>query len=163
MNSPYGPFVRARYAGARVDRRRRRGAVLSIELLVVLPILLVMLLAIVEFGFLWSANHRVHAASQMACRIATLPARDLDELQAEVRAATSRVLQRSALVAQHEVVLDFPTAPPGSAGLTTGYSGEPVVAVVRVPMKAAAPDLLRMFGFGLAGRQLVGSTVMRKE
>ena len=42
-------------------------------------------------------------------------------------------------------------------------SGDEVSVVVRVPMSAAAPDLLGFFGFRLQDRMLVAQTVMRKE
>jgi len=133
-------------------RSCRRGAVLSIELLFAAPILLVLVFAIVEFGLLWSANHRVKAASQVACRIATLPASDPEELRQEMLAATSRVLQHPVFVQQHRISLE-----------SGAHAGDAVIVEVRLPMSATAPDLLRIFGFKLKGRDLVARTVMRKE
>jgi hypothetical protein len=114
--------------------------------------LLLLVCAIVEFGLLWSANHRVQAASHVACRIATLPASNLQEVRQEVVAATSRILRHPVFVEQHRVVLK-----------PAHYTGDPVSVEVRLPMKAAAPDLFGILGFGLADRELVGRTVMRKE
>ena len=59
-------------------RRDRAGAVFSLELLLVLPILLTVCLGIVELCMLLMGMQRVQAASNAACRVATLPANDLE-------------------------------------------------------------------------------------
>ena len=47
--------------------------------------------------------------------------------------------------------------------MSTHVVVDPVTVEVRVPMDAAAPDLLRFFGFSLRNRMLLAKTTMRKE
>ena len=132
--------------------RRHNGVLQSVELLFVFPVLLIVFFAILEFGFLWSANIRVKAASQAGCRVATLPAETSEELIRAVHRITAQSLGNANLARHSQVLLE-----------AAEHSGDPVVAEVRLPMSAAAPDLLAVFGFRLDGRELVGRTVMRKE
>lgn len=130
------------------SRHNRRGAILSLELIVVLPILIGLLFAIIEFSMLWSASHLVKAASAAGCRVATLPGSN----SVAIGEAVAAVLGKPALAAHCQVEVQ--------GGWTCG---EEVSVVVRVPMAAAAPDLLGFFGFSLRDRMLVAQTVMRKE
>ena len=104
--------------------RRRIGAVLSMELILVLPIALAMIFAMIEVGMLWAAGQRVNEAAAAGCRTASFRG-------ADVKPAT-------------------PEAPE-------------VCVTVSVPMKSAAPDLLKFIGFGLGDRRIVAQTIMRKE
>jgi hypothetical protein len=108
--------------------------------------------ALVEFSLLWSANAQVAAASQVACRVGTLPTSDPVARERAVREAALGALQTRNLAQASHLVFD-----PGV------HTGDPVLVEIRVPMQAAAPDLLAIFGFELQGRQLVGRTVMRHE
>jgi Flp pilus assembly protein TadG len=131
----------------------RKGAVLSLELLLVLPILLVVCFAVVEFSMLLIAMQRVQTASSAACRIGTLPARNPDVQQQAMLAAAKAALGNPSLIAACQM-------PQSDVGT---YAGDPVVVVVSVPMTAAAPNLLKMMGFSLEGRQLVAQTEMCKQ
>ena len=128
--------------------KRRRGAILSMELIFVLPIVIGLLFAIVEFSMLWSASHLVKAASTAGCRVATFPGSNLAAVQESVAMA----LGKPALAQNCQIEVQGGFA-----------SGDEVSVAVRVPMAAAAPDLLGFFGFGLNDRLLVAQTVMRKE
>ena len=128
--------------------RRRRGAVLSIELLFVLPIALTVLLAIIEFSMLWSARQLVEAAAAVGCREATYPGASMPT----VRRAIERSLVRRNLIESYRVEVQ------GGA-----RSGDEVQLVVRVPMATAAPDLLAMFGYRLQDQEIVAQAVMRRE
>jgi hypothetical protein len=44
-----------------------------------------------------------------------------------------------------------------------GHTGDPVTVEIRVPMTAASPDMLAMFGFSLQKRYLISRVVMCKE
>jgi Flp pilus assembly protein TadG len=136
----------------RSPRATRLGAVLSVELLLVLPILGALCLGIVELSLLLMGMQRVEAASSAACRVATLPASDPAALEQAVRAAAAQALLKQPLVQAQEIQFDLGQFP-----------GDPVMVEVRVPMTAAAPDLLNMLGISLQGRKLVSRTVMRKE
>jgi hypothetical protein len=138
-------------------RRRRRpagrkGALLSAELLFAFPVLAGLLLGIIEFGMLLAAEQRVETACREACRVGSLPASDSHALGQAVRQAAEQALASASLVQTY--TLSFQ---PGQ------YTGDPVMVQVSVPMRAAAPDLLLIVGFGLTGRQLNAQCVMRKE
>jgi hypothetical protein len=121
-------------------------------LLLVLPILGALCFGIAELSLLLMGMQRVEAASSAACRVATLPASDPVVLEQAVRRAAAEALGKVSLVRAHEIQFELGQFP-----------GDPVVVEVRVPMTAAAPDLLRVLGFSLQGRQLASRTVMRKE
>jgi Flp pilus assembly protein TadG len=125
---------------------------MAVELLFVLPVLLIVVFAIIEFGCLWSANIRVKAASQAACRVATLPAETPEEMMLAVNRTAAQSLGSANLVSNSHIRVD-----------PAEYSGDPVTVEVRVPMPAAAPNMLAIFGMRLEGRELIGRTVMRKE
>jgi Flp pilus assembly protein TadG len=128
--------------------RARRGALLSLELVLVLPIVMALFLALIEFSLLWSANQRVKEASSAGCRVATYNGSNLPAVQQAVEFA----LHKQALVTTYKVQVE--------GGL---HSGDPIAVTVQVPMRAASPDLLSIFGFRLMGRHLQAQTVMRRE
>ena len=132
--------------------RPRAGAILTYELLLILPIAVALIVAMVEFGLLWSASHKVQLAAQVACRVGTRPC-DRVALQDEaVRAAAERALIDRRLVASHKLTFQ-PAA----------HTGEPVAVEIKVPMGAASPDMLALFGYSLKNRFLVSRVVMSKE
>lgn len=126
----------------------RTGAILSTELLFILPLMCCLFFAMLEFGLLWSANGQVKLASRIGCRVATLPGSDADE----IKRAVLKTLDRPGLRESCEIVVE--------GGSVTG---DTVTVEVCVPMSCAAPDLLEIFGFSLDNRTLIGRTVMRKE
>jgi len=130
----------------------RKGAVLSLELLFVLPILSVICFAMVELSFLLMGEQRVQAASVAACRVGTLPASNAAAQQQAMRDAAAGALGDASLAASYQMQFE-----PGQ------YAGDPVIVEVSVPMTAAAPDLLKIIGFSLEGRQLVAQTQMCKQ
>jgi hypothetical protein len=125
---------------------------LTYELVLVLPIAVALVLALLEFGLLWSAAHKVQLASQHACRVGTRHCPDLLQLQRAVQAATYEALADERLAASCELYFQ-----PGA------QTGDPVVVEVKVPMTAASPDLLSIVGYSLRGRHLTSRVVMSKE
>lgn len=118
------------------------------ELILVLPIVLGLVFAVIEFGMLWSSNQRVKEAAAAGCRTASFRGADLPA----VRRAVEQTLKRRELVANCSI--DVRNASPDA---------HEVAVTVRVPMKAAAPDLLSFLGFRLGGREMSAQVVMRKE
>ena len=118
------------------------------ELILVLPIVLGLVFAVIEFGMLWSTNQRVKEAATAGCRTATFRGADLTA----VRRAVEQTLNRRDLVATYTI--DVRNAAPDA---------HEVAVTVKVPMKAAAPDLLSFIGFGLRDREMSAQAVMRKE
>jgi hypothetical protein len=138
-------------AGRPVARRRRcarrKGALLSAEMLIVFPAVVILLYGIVEFSFLLSANSQLASASQTGARVGTLPG----AMPTHVETAVRDTLDPSF---KDEVSVTF------TPGLV---SGDEVTVEVRLEMTKAAPDLLTIFGFDLSGRFLEARSVMRKE
>jgi Flp pilus assembly protein TadG len=127
---------------------RRAGAILTMELLLVLPIVLALFFGMVEFSMLWTARGRVQEAARAGCRAATLPGASV----VSVTQASQYALQKPAL------------AQCASVSISGGQcSGDLVAVRVSVPMNAAAPDLLAIFGISLSQLSLSAETVMRKE
>lgn len=126
---------------------RRRGAILSMELVLVLPIFLVLVFAVVEFTMLMSARTRVGDVARNASRLVSTSGYTADEAESLVREMLGPVLSR------------------GSRIQITNQSGAGSVGNVRidVPMNQAAPDLLWLVGFGLSGRVLTVDAPMVME
>lgn len=117
------------------------------ELVLTLPILMLMLLAVFEFSLLFYARGKVVEASRAAARMATHPGTQFEYVEESALLTLGPALARNARV----------------EAVQGDYPGDPVVAVVRVPMRDAAPDLLWPIGFGLRNRFLVSETVMQRE
>lgn len=128
--------------------RRRLGAVLSMELIFVLPIVLALILASVEFGMLWSSGRRVEEAAAAGCRTASFRGAD----ESAVRRSVERALDRASLVKNYAIDVRRDVPNPNEVCVT-----------VKVPMKAAAPDMLGIIGFTLGSRTITAQSVMRKE
>jgi len=123
-----------------------------LELILVFPLLLGLVLAAVEFGMIWSASQRVQLACATACRVGTRPCESVSVLDNQVRLAAQASLISQSLVQTYQLNF-FPG----------GNTGDPVIVEIQVPMSAAAPDLLQMFGFSLKQRFLYSRIIMRKE
>lgn len=144
-------------------RHNRRGAILSLELIMVLPILLLVLLATVEFGILLMSSQGVGAAASVGSRNAALPSSSL----ASVSAAVSTALEGYVWQGKHEVIVFVDSgggfvADNGTV-LANAPSGSVVSVTVNVPSDQAAPNLLQYFGISLTGKELTTTYVTRKE
>lgn len=139
-------------ANIAVARRSRRG-VLSLELILVLPILLIVILATVEFGMLLASGQAVNAAAGVGAREATLPG----ATPAKVQAAVQRAVASWRFARRLDAVQISPAHPQDAR------TGDPVKVTVSVDSAAAAPNLLRFVGVSLAGQKLSASYVLRKE
>ena len=118
----------ARDGASCLDRRRRVGAILSTELLFLLPILLVLLLALLEFTFLINAETKVTLASREGARAAALGGSSDDVL------AAITVVLGSNLAAQMQWEISYPN--------NEQTTGNPVQVSVAVPAKAVVPILI---------------------
>ncbi len=117
------------------------------ELVLTLPILGIVLMAFFEFSFLFFARGSVVEASRVGARKATLPGVTQEDVELEIRKVLNPDLQRSM-----SVYADIDR-----------QSGEIVSVAVRVPMAAAAPDLLWPIGYTLHDRYLHSETRMVRE
>ena len=145
-------------------RSRRLGAMLSIELIIVLPILLAILLASVEFGILIMAQQGVGAAANMGAREAAKPSSSKSSVEAAVAAAVQGWKWKN----DDEIVIYVDGVKDTGSLLATAPTGATVSVTVNVAMNKAAPDLLNTFGIKLAAtlghpRELTATYVTRKE
>lgn len=131
---------------------RRRG-VLTLELVLVLPILLIVILAIVQLAALLMASQALQAAASVGAREASLPGATHER----VVGAVQRTLEPWRFAPHLDPVRIEPVDPSAAA------SGDPVTVSVSVDSALAAPNLLNVFGVRLAGQKLAATFVYRKE
>jgi Flp pilus assembly protein TadG len=124
-----------------------RAGIISMELIITLPILFVLLLGIFEFSFLMYARSDVVQASRAGARLAVLNGVWPEEVETEVGRSLGGRFQNVCSVQTQ----------------MGERSGDEVVVTVRVPMTAAAPNLLWPLGYNIQGRDLVAQTRMLKE
>ena len=127
--------------------RRRRGGLLTMEMILVLPILFTVLMAVFEFSILFFARSSVVQACRAAARRASLGVTDQSEIEEVVRGVLSPNLQYN-----HTVYY-----------IPAERAGEITTVGLTVPMSTAAPDLLWPVGFSLQGRYLIEETSVVRE
>jgi Flp pilus assembly protein TadG len=130
----------------RVPSRRRLGALLSFELLFVLPLLVLLLVALVEFVLLINAESKVTLASQEGARAAALGGGYSD-----VQAAVTHVLGAD-VANQADISVDFPNG--------TSNTGDPVQVVVSLPASLLVPNSLCAIGFDVTKITLTQQTTL---
>lgn len=129
----------------------RRGS-LTVELLLVFPLLLVVLLGTVEFALWLTAEQRVTLASREGARTAARGG-TLDDVQQTVHLVLGDTTFQSAEV---QAILTDDRGQPQ-------VPGGPVTVVVALPFRVLVPDLLAFTGVSFGGSLLVSQTVMLKE
>ncbi|MGF1582525.1 MAG: TadE/TadG family type IV pilus assembly protein [Gemmataceae bacterium] len=137
-------------SGLRLDLRR--GYVNILELLFVLPFLLLLLLAMVEFSIMLTMQTRLSAAAHEGVREAATGGSPR-----QVRRVVRRVLGTNHT--RHARVRISPEYNDQAPLIP----GEPVEVRVVVKAKSVVPDLLSVVGFSLRGKQFIGQAVMRVE
>lgn len=132
--------------GIAAHRSHRRGS-MTMELVLTLPIFMILLMGIVEFSFLMYARSDVVQASRAGARLAALNGVWPEDVESEVARSLGGRFQSNFQVQS-----------------TLGkYTGDEVSVLVRVPMTAAAPNLLWPLGYNIQGRELIAETRMLKE
>ena len=137
-------------------RGRPRRGILAFELLLVLPILLIVVLAAVQFSLTLYARQQLVAASREGCRVAALGG-NLTEVESTIR----RTLGNGRL-ADADIELTDETGKPLSDGMILP-SGDSVSVWLRLPTVHVVPDLLRFIGYSIQTDEMVARTVMRRE
>lgn len=125
-----------------------RNGSISFEALLVLPVLLAVLLAVVEFGMIMASEQKLAEASGVGARTGSLGHSDED-----VRAAVKAVLgpkqfEKGSVEVQRWI---------------DPHTGSMIEVRVQLPAAAASPNLLRSIGVDLSDETLTGRTVMRIE
>jgi Flp pilus assembly protein TadG len=130
----------------------KRAGYLAIELLFVLPIIVIMVLAMVEFSMILVARQQLTAASREGARVAAIGG-----TTADIDNAVHTYLGTGSLAAAQvvPVITDDMNNPLPS--------GAPVQVTVQIPTAQVVPNLLAPIGFSIANDVLVAQTIMRKE
>lgn len=160
--------------------KRRCGALLSLELAVALPMLLLVVVGAVEFSFLLLGSQAITAAANVGARQAALPSSSAQDVNDAVfQALASWRWARP----QYLQVLIFADTDNGAGQLDLVYdsqdsdpydnddddevlnapTGTDIQVTVKLPSNQAAPDLLKVFGLGLNNEQLTATFITRKE
>ncbi len=127
----------------RLRRARRARGTAVVEFAVILPMLVLILFGIIEFGYGFMVRQSLQNAAREGCRLAAMPSSESSEVVARVQ----------------EVM-----APTN----VTGYQIQQVSTaatcqeLVTVTVSYASISLVGDF-FGLGGQNLVGTCTMRKE
>jgi len=129
----------------------RKGAILSMELVLVLPIFLLLVFSIVEFSMLMSAQTRVANAAQNGARMLSICGVSSTAAETEVQDRVKQLLGPA--LAQQCVI----TITPGTYASDLGH------VHVQVPMRNACPDLLWMTGFSVSRRSINCDAAMAME
>jgi hypothetical protein len=129
--------------------RRRQGALLSTELLLLLPILLIFFVGVVEITFLIVIEARLAAAAREGDRVA---ARGGDS--GDIEAAIALIFGDPSK-SQVTFTVNFPNG--------TANTGDPVQVIVMTPATVYVPNYLASVGFDLTGQTLTAQAVMTIE
>ena len=129
----------------------RKGAILSMELVLVLPIFLLLIFSIIEFSMLMSAQTRVANAAQNGARMLSICGMASPAVETEIKSRVQQLLGPA--LAQQSVI----TITPGA------YASDLGRIHVQVPMRNACPDLLWMTGFSVASRSIHCDAAMAME
>jgi len=163
----------------------RIGSVM-VEFLLVMPILLIVLLTVIEFGMFFSNMQQVALACRVGAEVASqsgslpntgpVPTNITDAIGQQLGSSGIRY---GAVILQHNVngstytlttpdslppscsppPTDLPPTPPPA----TNYGRLSVRITICVPMTELAPNCLAIFGFDLSGRYAKYSTTFRYE
>lgn len=128
-------------------RTDRRGST-ALEALFVVPILLAVLLAVVEFAMLLAAEQKLAEASGVGARTGSLGRSD-DDIREAVKSVMGHKQYEKGEVEIHR--------------WDDHHTGAMIEVRVQLPAKAASPNVLRSVGIGLSDDTLTGRTVMRVE
>jgi TadE-like protein len=137
------------------DRKRRSGS-LTVEMIVVFPILLALLVGMIEFSMILFSRQQLTAASREGARVAALGG----ELS-DVERTVVRYLGDGRLGDAQVIMTD--AAGHHLATADAVPSGEPVEVWVRLPANHSVPDLLAFLGYSIRNDEIVARTVMRRE
>lgn len=158
---------------SRLSRGKNRRGVEVLELILVLPVLVVALVALVQFGIAMVVHQAVTTAAGAAAREASKQADIL-----VVRDAVDRILSPHNIQILNtpgsgtKVMLDdgaLGTTSFGDAGLSCiAHGNAPAANEVRVTVcidlaKAKVPNALASFGLDFAGKRFETSATVRKE
>lgn len=156
----------------KTDRRAPR-AVVVVELILMLPVLLVFLIALIEFGLILANTKVVALASRNGAKLAAeSPAFSITQVTNVVNASLATAnIQSCKVILEHNVVAGGPS--PLTSGTCNcsapsiptlpGGSQRAVRVTVCVELSQLTPNLLTAFGFTTANRTVSESTLYPYE
>lgn len=130
--------------------RAPRTGVAAIEILLLLPVLVILVMAFIQFALHLRATQKVEHAVSVAVRVA---ARGGDEGQ--VTAALSSVLGN--------VIVEKSIIHVASCDSDMSTDSHLIEVKIRVPANLLVPDLLSVIGAGLNGKLLEGRAIAARE
>ena len=146
---------------SRTFARQRRGGALTVELVLTLPLLLVVLLAVIQFSMLLISSQAVSVAASVGVRQASLPSAGASSVSSAVfQSLTGWKFQGDAEVVIYVNGVSEASSP---GTLAMANTGDLVSVTVNVPSIEASPDLLNLIGFSIADQTLTATYVMRRE
>jgi hypothetical protein len=134
-------------------RNASRAGTIIVELILVLPIFVVLLTAMIEFGLILTARQQLLTASREACRVASHGA-PAEEIVAAAKTALGdgRLGTATVAITRFEEDHFLPNAP-----------RDRVQVVVRIPTTRVVPDFLGLVGISFAEDELAAGTVLSME
>jgi len=165
--------------------RDSRGGAVTLEFIIALPVLLIILLAVVQFGMFFSGLQQVSLASRVGAEAAAqtdlsasetgdgIPADILNAINAQLASAgitACRIFVEHNVDGTDEDELQEPSTstwtctPPATAlPLDDAHGVYSVRVTVCVPMSELAPNCLSLFKFDISKRSTQCSTTFRYE
>ncbi len=160
--------------------RVRSGAV-AVELIVAVPILMILVLAVIEFSVIFTAIKQVNFASRVGAKEAA-EAGSIGNLNTLVSSGTlrnvvDRQLQAAGALGACQVIVQYgngatyttltDVGPTPCECYASFFNGPTVGTFVRVEVGVLlaefCPDLLAPFGFSIAGQKISATTTYRME
>lgn len=145
----------------RLGRSQRRGVIVAAELVLVMPILLIFLLAIVEFYLLVGTRVEMLNAARVGARVAASGGyANKAAVNDEVGKSVHRALGHGRLTRASTVHVTWSQDLPAK---DTAGEADWVAVEVEVPAQRVIPELLGWAGFAFGKRKLVVATIMKQE
>lgn len=138
------------------QRRRRKGAVMTVEMLFILPLIILVLLAIAEFSFMLLGMQAISAAANVGAREAALPSSDDTSVEMAVEDALAGWIFQT-----KEETKTFVNGI--DSDVSTAVSGDTIEVVVILQTTHAVPDMLRFIGLTIAGQEIRTTFSTRRE
>jgi len=148
-----------RLAESSANRSRKRGGVLTLELILTMPTLLLVGIAVVQFSLMLMASQAVSASAYSGVRNAALPGSSALSVFNSVQEA----LDGWSFQNDVEVLVFVNGQPDLVEPLISATTGDKVTVTVRVNAARVAPNALSVIGISIANTELHHTYVMRKE
>ncbi len=146
--------------GRRCPRRAGRRGFLTLEFVLLLPVLVLVFAGMVQLACMLMAKHAIHGAAAVGAREAALPGADPVRVQAAVKRALAPWRFSNAVnpVRVQAYSGDFVETP-----LSSARGGDAVAVTVSVPTREATPRVLSWLGETAAGDSITATYVARIE